>query len=180
MDGCWQEALSARLSRLKKPDGAPRAAVVGVGHDLRGDDAAGLAVARALKPLLNGCDHVLVVEGGPAPENVTGALRRFQPDIVLLIDAAQFDAPPGTVRWLDWRAAAGFGASTHAGSLNMVGRYLSAELGCEIALVGIQMGDNTLGVPLTPAVARAAAELARTLGALLPARGPEQGRRAFL
>lgn len=170
MSGCWQAALSARLNRLRRPDSAPRAAVVGVGHELRGDDAAGLLAARALKPLLAAHDDVLVVEGGPAPENVTGALRRFHPDIVLLIDAAQFDAPPGAVRWLNWRAAAGMGASTHAGPLSMVGQYLSAELGCEVALLGIQMGGNALGAPLTPAVAQAVSELARTLGAALSAR----------
>lgn len=167
MSGCWQDALSACLSQLRRPDSALRAVVVGVGHDLRGDDAAGLLAARALKPLLAAHDDVLVVEGGPAPENVTGALRRFRPDFVLLIDAAQFDAPPGTVRWLDWRAAAGMGASTHAGSLSMVGQYLSAELGCEVALLGIQLGGNALGAPLTPVVAQAVDELARALGAAL-------------
>lgn len=135
---------------------------MGVGHELRGDDAAGLLAARALTPLLAGRPDVLVLEGGPAPENLTGVLRRFQPDLVLLLDAAQFDAPPGTVRWLDWRAAAGFGASTHAGSLKLVGQYLSAELDCEVALLGIQLGSDALGAPLTPAVATAVETVSRT------------------
>jgi hydrogenase maturation protease len=167
LNGCWQDALRTSLSQLKKPDRALRAAIVGVGHELRGDDAAGLLAARALTPVLAGQPNLLVLEGGPAPENLTGALRRFQPDIVLLLDAAQFDAPPGTVRWLDWRAAAGFGASTHAGSLNLVGQYLSAELDCQVALLGIQLGGDVLGAPLTPAVAAAVSALAHALGTII-------------
>lgn len=166
MNDCWQDALKATLRLLKKPDTAQRIAVVGIGSELRGDDAAGLLVARTLGSLLAGHDSVLILEGGTAPENVTGALRYFRPHLVLLADAAQFNAPPGTVRWLDWRAAAGFGASTHAGSLSMVGQYLSAQLGCEVALLGIQMGDNALGAPLTREVMLAVEKLTHDLYAL--------------
>ena len=43
------------------------------------------------------------MEAGPAPENFTGPLRRFRPDLVLLVDAAQMDAEPGTIGWLTCR-----------------------------------------------------------------------------
>jgi len=160
---CWQDALKANLRRSKKTEVSTRSAIVGVGHDLRGDDAAGLHAARALRALLLPFENWLVLEGGPAPENITGALRRFRPQLVLMIDAAQFGASPGTVRWLDWRAAAKSATSTHTGSLNLVARYVSAELSCDVMLLGIQIGDNTLGAPLTLEVAGAVDRVARDI-----------------
>ena len=44
----WQETLQTDLNRLKKPDCPPRLAVLGVGHDLYGDDAVGVWLAGRL------------------------------------------------------------------------------------------------------------------------------------
>lgn len=155
MSGSWQDALKANLKRSRRSETGTRTAIVGIGHELCGDDAAGLYVARALRALLVSFDNWLVVEGGPAPENVTGMLRRFAPEVVVLVDAAQIGAPPGTVCWLDWRASPASIVSTHVGSLKLVANYLSTELNCDVMLLGIQMQDNTLGAPLTPKVASA-------------------------
>src|SRR5437870_308197 len=106
----WPAVLAQMLQRLRPPDRALRVAVVGIGHELRGDDAAGSRVARALQPRSH--DLLLVIDAGPAPENCTGPLRRFAPDLVLLIDAAQINVPPGTIEWQEWQAADGCGAST--------------------------------------------------------------------
>jgi hydrogenase 3 maturation protease len=152
--------------------------VVGIGHELRGDDAAGVAVVRALgraearrsrrgNPRPPAARSLLVIDAGPAPENCTAALRRFGPDLVLLIDAAEFGAPPGTVCWLDWRSAAGLSASTHTLPCSLLARYLIAELGCRVMLLGIQPADTTIGASLSPAVRRAAQTVARRLAAQL-------------
>jgi hydrogenase maturation protease HycI len=127
---------------------------VGIGHELCGDDAAGVALARAMQEQYNsnGRDDVLVIEAGPAPENCSGLLRRFRPDLVLLVDAAYLDARPGTVRWLDWQDTVGFSASTHTLPLHLLATYLTSELGCEVALLGIQPADVTAGAPLSSAV----------------------------
>ena len=80
-----------------------RTAMLGIGHELRGDDAAGLEVARRLQALVVGQPDSLILETGPVPENFTGPLRRFAPDLVLLVDAALMGEPAGAVRWLDWK-----------------------------------------------------------------------------
>jgi hydrogenase 3 maturation protease len=154
-----EQGWQASLARLIAPELGERrrVAVVGVGNELNGDDAAGVEVARALIPPLQGRDDVLVIEGGPAPENVSGALRRFAPDAVLLIDAADLGEPPGKTRWIDFDAITGLSASTHTLPLSLLARYLSAELGCEVALLGIQPGDLSFGAPLSAPV-RAAVE----------------------
>jgi hydrogenase 3 maturation protease len=159
----WQASLTASLSRLKKPERPVRMAVVGIGHELCGDDAAGVRVAGLLRSLAAGNAQLLAIEAGPAPENFTGPLRRFAPDLVLLVDAALMEAEPGTVRWLDWREAGGMSASTHTLPLHMLAAFLTDDLGCEVALAGIQPEQTFADAPLTPKVQAAAEELAREL-----------------
>ncbi len=110
---------------------------------------------------------VLILEAGLAPENVTGAVRRFAPDLVLLVDAADMGEAPGTIRWLDWQDTTGVSGATHALPPSMVAQYLTSELGCAVALIGIQRQDNTFGAPLTPAVRRAVRTVSTGLSALL-------------
>jgi hydrogenase 3 maturation protease len=165
----WRAALEAALGRLGAGGQAspPRVAVVGMGQALRGDDGFGCAVAAALQPAAARCPDLLVLDGGPAPENQTGALRRFGPALVIFVDAAQLDAAPGTVRWLPWEQTAGLSNSTHALPIALVARYLSGSLGCEIGLLGIQPEAMTFGAPLTPAVAAAAEAVTAALLAVL-------------
>jgi hydrogenase maturation protease len=133
----------------------PRIAVVGLGHELRGDDAAGIAVARALQAALGDDDGLLVIVAGPAPENYLGPLRRFNPDQVLFVDAAQMDEVPGAIRWLSWRELEGLGPWTHGLSPQALDRFLIGELGCAMSLIGIQPAGNEIAASLSPEVADA-------------------------
>lgn len=156
----WSGSLKKALTKNDEP---MRVAVVGIGHELRGDDAAGVMVTRALKPLVSGQEHVLVIDAGSAPENHTGPLRRFQPDLVLLVDAAQMNERPGTVLWLPWQATGGISASTHTLPPYILAKYLAAEFGCEVALLGIQPADTTIGWPLSPAAQQSVAMVVKEL-----------------
>ncbi len=106
---------------------------------------------------------VLVIEGGPAPENHTGPIRRFAPDLVILVDAAHLEEAPGAIRWLDWQDLAGLSASTHTLPPSILARYLTLELGCRVALVGIQPQQTDLGAPLSTAVEAAVDEVVAEL-----------------
>jgi Ni,Fe-hydrogenase maturation factor len=55
-----------------------------------------------------------------------------------MIDAAQMDEVPGTVRLISYEDVTGVGASTHTLPLHILASYLTSELGCEITLLGIQ------------------------------------------
>ncbi|HEX7513627.1 MAG TPA: hydrogenase 3 maturation endopeptidase HyCI [Candidatus Methylomirabilis sp.] len=158
------------------PPRPPRVAVVGVGNEFNGDDAAGVRVARALqrRQRAGASDaprpasvFLLVLEGGLAPENLTGAIRRFAPDLVLLVDAAEMGEPTGAVRWLSWQDTTGVSAATHALPPYMVAQFLVSELACEVALVGIQPQGTTFGASLSPPVRRAVRTVTRGLTALL-------------
>ena len=128
---------------------------MGIDNELRGDDAAGLLLARAIQqhPGRNG--RMMAVEAGSAPENFIGTLCRFHPDLVLMVDAARMDEQPGEIRWLDWQNVHGLKLSTHTLPLDIFASFLIAEMGCEVALLGIQLADTTFDSPPCSEVLRA-------------------------
>jgi hydrogenase 3 maturation protease len=151
------------LSRLKEDDriALPRVCLVGIGSDLRGDDSVGLMVARALlsDKRFASAPHLLIVEGGPAPENHTAKIRAFQPELVLFIDAAQMDEVPGTIQWIPLDAIDGMSVSSHSLPLSMLARYLTLEIGCEVAVLGIQPQQNEINTELSPPIRAAVDEI---------------------
>jgi hydrogenase 3 maturation protease len=160
--------MQIALKRLRTTnDPHCNVAILGVGQRLNGDDAAGIAVANALHPLVAVDPRALVIDAGPAPENCTGTLRKFQPALVIIVDAAQMDLQPGEVRWLDWRDTHGLSASTHTLPLHMLAKFLTLDLGCEVALIGIQPAYNTVDAPLSEPVQQTVTEIVRDLSAAL-------------
>jgi hydrogenase 3 maturation protease len=103
----------------------------------------------------------LVIDGGSAPENFTGPLRRFNPALVILVDAAQMDGQPGEIFWIDADQLDGFTGSTHTLPPKVLASYLAAETGCQVGLIGIQGGNMEFGTEASPVVQRAAEDVAR-------------------
>jgi hydrogenase 3 maturation protease len=151
----WQEPLRRWITRQN------RVAIVGIGNSLRSDDAAGVLVARWLADSahIRDLDSVLVIEAGHAPENATAGLRRFAPQAVLLIDAAEMGEAPGAVRWVGMEEIDGMSASTHTLPLSMLAKYLILELGCEVKLLGIQPESTEIGETVSREVLRAIEEI---------------------
>ena len=158
---------------------------MGIGNELNGDDAAGVLTARLLRSLIEKQLHpkgrdvradgsffsspdLMIIEAGMAPENFTGVLRRFRPDLILLLDAAQFGKEAGHVAVIDVDQAGGFGASTHLQPLATLAMFLRAELDCEIGLLGIQPEHLEFGKPVSAAVEKACTEIAAGLAIIFP------------
>ena len=134
----WQDHLQQILNRLQQDSPFPRIGIVGIGSDLRGDDAVGSYLVRRLAAMLQERETLLMIDAGLAPENCTGLLRRFKPDLVILIDAAEMKQTPGSIQWIAWQDSTGLSASTHSLPLHLFATYLEKELKCEMALLGIQ------------------------------------------
>jgi len=143
---------------------------------LRGDDSAGLVVARALldDEHRQNTPDLLIIEGGPAPENHTSKIRAFQPKLVLFVDAAQMDEPPGTIRWVPLDTIDGMSASTHSMPLSILAHFLTLDLACKVAVLGIQPGQNAIGSELTPPVSAAVNEIAWAISDLPGLNRPEE------
>ncbi|MGD0806435.1 MAG: hydrogenase 3 maturation endopeptidase HyCI [Anaerolineales bacterium] len=160
----WKEPLSQALRKSRK------VAFVGVGQELRGDDAAGVLVVRRLmesarknpsksKVTESQREAPLLFEAGPLPEAATGALRRYLPDWAVFIDSAEMGEPPGTIRWVDPEQAEGFTGSTHTFPISGLGKYLSSELGCRVAILGIQPKNLEFDSPVSEEVDRTIEEI---------------------
>jgi hydrogenase 3 maturation protease len=134
----WQESLLQILNRLQQANPFPRVGIVGIGSDLRGDDAVGPYLVRRLAAMLQESETLLMVDAGPAPENCSGLLRGFKPDLVILMDAAEMKQAPGSIQLIPWQDSIGLSASTHSLPLHLFAKYLEQELKCEIVLLGIQ------------------------------------------
>ncbi len=171
MDRSWDILLVEQLGRQRKTTHSLRIAVVGIGHELQGDDAAGVLIARRLQSLIRPSEERLILCAGPAPENCCGALRRFEPDLVLMIDAAQMDEVPGTVQLISCQDVTGVGASTHTLPLHILAKYLTSELGCDIALLGIQPELVEFG-EISPLMQEVVPAIAQRLASILGGEAP--------
>lgn len=137
--------------------------VIGVGNDLRGDDAAGWETVRRLVPSPS---LVLHEHAGDAP----GLVSLWGPeDDVVIVDAVVSGDPPGTILELDALAgslpAAVSWATTHGAGV-AEGIELARALGQlprSLVVVGIVARQFDLGAPMTPEVEGAVAEVARRL-----------------
>jgi hydrogenase 3 maturation protease len=137
-----------------------RVAILGVGNEMNGDDGAGVVAVRELAALTPPPSDVLLIEAGAAPESFTGPLRRFRPDLIIEIDAAMLGDEAGATAWLDWREADGLSASTHTLPPSVLAKFIQADLGCEMTILGIQPARVEMGTGLSPAVASAVKALA--------------------
>jgi hydrogenase 3 maturation protease len=163
----WQSALDKALRSLPTKDDRkrPRVSILGIGRETHGDDVAGLLIAHALSPRAHQALQVLA--GAHAPENQLGPICRFDPDLVLLIDAADMGMGPGEIGYIEWRQTTSISASTHTMPISMMGKYLETMACCSVALIGIQPVSTDVDVgPSTAALAavdRICADLADRL-----------------
>jgi hydrogenase 3 maturation protease len=133
----WKTQLREKL-KLLADDPAGRVAVLGIGNELNGDDSAGNWVARKLIERLIDQPNLLVMDCGTIPENASGPLRKFQPQIILLVDAADLDERPGTIQFVKLDEVRGFSASSHSLPLTILAKFLVQEFSCKVALCCIQ------------------------------------------
>jgi len=132
----------------KRLEGASKIAILGVGSEIRGDDAAGILAARQLKnePQLE------VIIGGTTPENLTGEIKKLNPSHLIIIDAADMGEKAGTIKLIDPAEAGGYSFSTHSLPLKLMIDYLLAHFHCEIMIIGIQPATIAFGSVPSPEI----------------------------
>ncbi len=163
--GSWSRLV------LREARRAARVAVVGVGNVGRGDDAAGVLVARGLlEDVALSEGRALVLAAGQAPENYTGVVRAFGPDLVVLVDSAGAGRRPGSVFLVDPAAIADDDVSTHRLPLARLARYLEETIGCRVLVLGIEPASFDAS-RVSPAVGRAVRKVVAVLAKALAATG---------
>lgn len=138
------------------------AVILGVGNVLKGDDGAGPLLCERLSRRV----RAVVMDAGTVPENYLQPILRAQPDLLLIVDAAEFGAPVGSIRILEPAETERFAFSSHTLSLHLFLERLTADRLCDARLIGIQPGSRRLGDSVSPPMQAAINSLAETLRSL--------------
>ncbi len=156
--------MNPALIRLKKSlSNAVSVVLIGVGSDLRGDDAAGLLVAEKLNSRTPHPLPLTVLLGGTAPENLTGEIKKLKPSHLIVVDSADLRAAPGTIQVVGYDQIGGHSFSTHSSPLKLMIDFLLADISFEPRVIGIQPKSLEFGAKVSPEVLSAVEEVAEAL-----------------
>lgn len=145
-----------------------RVTVVGIGNPLRGDDAVGCRIARDLAEASR--DGALakrvgltIVDAEDVPENYVGVVAAARPDVVLMVDAADFGAEPGASTLVEAEDMSDVRAVTHRTSLGITAAVIRQLTGADVLLLAVQPATLEWDAPLSPPVASAAESVSTLL-----------------
>lgn len=147
------------------PGSAPGTLIVGIGNALRGDDAAGLAVARRLEEALSGRHDPQVLSGAAVLRHDGEGASLMEVwqgrEAVILVDAVLSGAAPGAIHRLDALSqplpAGWLRCSTHAFGVAEAVELARAmgRLPPRLVLYGIEANSFAPGAGLSPEVGAA-------------------------
>ncbi|MHC4636214.1 MAG: hydrogenase 3 maturation endopeptidase HyCI [Planctomycetota bacterium] len=134
--------------------------IIGIGNALKGDDGAGPLICRQLQEMNLGTE---IINAETVPENYVQVIVKKAPDNLLVIDAIDFSAPPGSVKVFKPDQIDSFAFSTHTLSprlfTEMIGRYIEVN----VLFLGIQPAQISLGQAFSPQVEQAVNQLLHIL-----------------
>ncbi|NHJ47037.1 MAG: hydrogenase maturation protease [Asgard group archaeon] len=141
------------IKRLKKIDITKKICIMGIGAFDRADDYAGLAAIEKLEKV-DFPDNIKIINAGPVPEAFTGVVKKENPDLLIIIDAAQMDEEPGTIRvFTEKDIDTAYMITPHKVSMTMYLKYLRFELDkLQGLFIGIQPKSLSYMEPMDPAV----------------------------
>ena len=128
-----------------------------IGNRDGGDDAIGPYIADRMK---NETKDDMIIDCGTTPENYTAIVKQKKPDILLLIDAAEMNLSPGTIRTIPKEKIGTMHISTHGIPLSLLVTYLEKEVPT-IIMIGIQ--PQRMSGPISNNVKKHANELIELL-----------------
>jgi len=141
-----------------------RVLILGIGNPLRGDDAAGPELIRRLSSSsLPTVKPMLLLDVGEVPENYLGKIVKERPDTIVLVDAVDLGASPGTVRVVGKDDIRAEFLSTHSASLNMVAEYIEQETSADVFVLGIQPENLGFGEEISEPVRESLEKIVKVL-----------------
>ncbi len=130
-----KKALKNRLQSAR------RIAVLGIGSELRGDDAAGILVVKRIEKYRGRFGlqkRIRGFYGGTAPENITGQIKKFKPTHLIIVDSADTAGKAGKISLIEPEQEAGISFSTHRLPVKILIKYLLTFFDCKIIFIGIK------------------------------------------
>lgn len=150
-DGDGNDMADTRAALVALLSGSQKVAICCVGNTDAGDDGAGMAIAPLLDPLKG--DKVLVFECGQRPDSYVGDMAEFKPSVIIIVDAAEMDGAPGTLRLLEPGQLSTVIMSTHSFMVDALIAEISLAIpGAKVMFLCIQVKDVSPGSALTGAI----------------------------
>jgi len=137
--------------------------ILGIGNEIKGDDALGPNVVLKLNELFKENDNVIVFDGGTVPENYTGLIRKEKPSHIILVDAVEMKKDPGYIRVVQKDEIANYNISTHAMPVSFLIKFMETTIGAEIILVGVQPKSMELAEEISKEVEKSIEIVVKTL-----------------
>jgi len=148
---------------------AERVVIIGMGNELRADDAIGLLVVRSLKPYSH--NRLQVFEGHMTPDVFIAPACAAQPTHLLIVDAAELHKKPGTWQVLFPNEVEEGLFTTHTIPIVEVAAEIQRRCGAKVAFLGIQPKSRDISLSQSKECLCAAEEIAdiiRRIVAALP------------
>ena len=141
--------------------------VLGIGNRLGGDDAAGTLVVdilnqRQYRAKALPSNEIIAIDASTAPESYTSVIRQHRPELLILVDAADMDLPPGTLRIITPEKISILSFSTHHMPLSMFIAYVKEFCG-NVLLVGVQPERTETGRGISKTVRKSMKKLAEAI-----------------
>ena len=111
-----------------------------------------------------------VIDTGTVPENYIYPIIKKAPRNLLLIDAIDFGAEPGTIKIFQTEQLNSLAISTHSLSPRMFIDIIRQSIELDVYCIGIQPAQTQLGSPVSEKVNQAIQKLCRNLMEIFPPR----------
>ncbi len=122
--------------------------LLGIGNRSRGDDGVGSYLIKRLQKKVK----IPLLDAGDVPENCIAQIESSGANMVLIVDAADFNASPGEIALLDFSDMKKNGVFTHSANLDLLFKVIPKSRRPETLLVAIQPGSTSPGRGLSDAV----------------------------
>ena len=155
------QGLRDQLKEVVSPD----TLILTIGNTLKGDDAAGPVIAEKLKTIFP--DHI--IDAGTTPENYIQPVINKNPKLLLIVDAINFDAEPGSIKIFPPEKIKSMAVSTHAPSPQLFLDVIKSSISPRIYFLAIQPEQTELGAPLSKPIQQAIKSIVKNIAEFLQA-----------
>lgn len=150
-DHRWKDDIKPDLVTLaEKLKKSKKLVILGVGSELMQDDKAGPEITVFLEKKY-GTNHpkVRIFTGYTTPENFTKDIAEFQPEHVIIVDAANLNLAHGELTDLPVERITDFSLGTHKLSLIMMIKFLAETVNPKFSVLAIQYKSVVFGEKMT-------------------------------
>ncbi|MBN2590146.1 MAG: hydrogenase 3 maturation endopeptidase HyCI [Sedimentisphaerales bacterium] len=144
--------ISAHAEKLQNS----KVLIIGIGNILKGDDAFGPLVCEKLKVERISAE---VIDAATVPENYIQTIIKKAPQNLLIIDAIDFGAKPGTIQVFEIEQLNSLVISTHTLSPKIFIDMIRQSIKLDVFIIGVQPAQTQLGSPLSQEIQKSIFDL---------------------